>query len=161
MRMNIYIRKEERRIKVMFMYCARCGFIRNMKTETSDCPACDIPLKPVPSEFLTKTGLMFVSQSARAEFEKMIKSSSEYDENANMQSGEIIAQKEEAHKREIEQKVQEYKDTRPQMECPVCHSTSLAKISNVGKVAKVSAFGILGAGDLGKTWKCKACGCKF
>lgn len=145
----------------MFMYCARCGFIRNMKTDASDCPACGIPLKPVPGQFLTKTGLMFASQSTRAEFEKTIQKSPEYDEAANMQSGEIIAQKEEAHKKEVEQKVQEYKDTRPQMECPVCHSTSLTKISNVGKVVKVGALGLLGAGDLGKTWKCKACGCKF
>lgn len=145
----------------MFMYCARCGLIKNMKTETPCCPACDIPLKPVPSEFLTKTGLMFISQSARSEFEAMIKESSEYDENANMQSEEIIAQKEDAHKKEVAQRVQEYRDTKPQMECPVCRSTSLTKISNAGKIAKVGAFGLLGAGDLGKTWKCRACGCKF
>ena len=34
-------------------------------------------------------------------------------------------------------------------------------LKNVGKIVKVSTLGILGAGDLGKTWKCEACGCKF
>lgn len=145
----------------MFMYCARCALIKNMKTQTASCPACDIAMKPVPGEYLTKTGLMFTSQSIRSEFEEIIKNSPEYDEDANMQSENIITQKEEAHKKEVEQRVQEYKDAKPQMECPVCHSTSLVKISNAGKVAKVWAFGLLGAGDLGKTWKCQACGSKF
>ena len=77
------------------------------------------------------------------------------------QADRIIAQKEELHKKELEEKVQEYQASKPQKECPVCHSSSIVKISNVGKVVKVGVFGILGAGDLGKTWKCEACGCEF
>lgn len=73
----------------------------------------------------------------------------------------IIAQKDEIHKKEVEERVQEYQASKPHKECPVCHSSSISKISNVGKVVKVGVFGILGAGDLGKTWKCEACGCKF
>lgn len=45
--------------------------------------------------------------------------------------------------------------------CPICGSTNLTKLLNVGKAAKVGFFGIFGAGDLGKTWKCKNCGSKF
>lgn len=45
--------------------------------------------------------------------------------------------------------------------CPICGSTNLSKLSNVGKAAKIGLFGILGAGDLGKTWKCNNCGSKF
>ena len=45
--------------------------------------------------------------------------------------------------------------------CPVCGSHSVQKISTVGKYAKIGAFGILGADDLGKRWKCKVCGAKF
>lgn len=145
----------------MFMYCARCGLIKNIKTESALCPACDISLKPVPGEFLTKTGLMFLSQSARTEFENKIRESAEFDEIAGRQKDSIIAQKEEIHKKEVEERVQEYQASKPQKECPVCHSSSISKISNVGKVVKVGVFGILGAGDLGKTWKCEACGCKF
>jgi len=125
------------------------------------CGACDIPLRPVPSEFLTKTGLMFLSQSAKVEFENKIKSSAEFDEIASRQKETIIKQKDESHKKEVEEKVQEYIATRPHKECPVCHSSSISKISNVGKIVKVGAFGILGSGDLGKTWKCESCGCKF
>ena len=124
----------------MFRYCARCGLIRNEKAESAVCPVCDISLKPVPGEFLTKSGLMFLSQSVRTEFENKIRESAEY---------------------EVEERVQEYQASKSHKECPVCHSSSISKISNVGKVVKVGVFGILGAGDLGKTWKCEACGCKF
>lgn len=145
----------------MFVYCKKCGLIKNTKTQSAICPACEIPLEAVPKEYLSATGLMFASQSSRTEFQQVIKSSPEYDETANAESQEIIAQKEAIHKKEIEQKVEEYKNSRPQKNCPICHSSSISKISNVGKVVKVGAFGILGAGDLGKTWKCNSCGCKF
>ena len=145
----------------MFRYCARCGLIRNEKAESAVCPVCDISLKPVPGEFLTKSGLMFLSQSVRTEFENKIRESAEYDEITGRQRDSIIAQKDEIHKKEVEERVQEYQASKPHKECPVCHSSSIVKISNVGKVVKVGVFGILGAGDLGKTWKCEACGCKF
>lgn len=45
--------------------------------------------------------------------------------------------------------------------CPICGSTNLKKLSVFGKVAKVKMFGIFGAGDLGKTYKCEDCGVKF
>lgn len=47
------------------------------------------------------------------------------------------------------------------MTCPVCGSRSVQKISAVGKYAKIGVLGILGADDLGKTWKCTVCGSKF
>lgn len=45
--------------------------------------------------------------------------------------------------------------------CPYCKSTSLTKISTVKKAGKVALFGIFGAGDIGKTYKCNKCGCRF
>lgn len=45
--------------------------------------------------------------------------------------------------------------------CEVCGSRSVQKISAVGKYAKIGVLGILGADDLGKTWKCTVCGSKF
>ena len=45
--------------------------------------------------------------------------------------------------------------------CPTCGSTDLSKISGMKKAAKVGFFGIFGAGDLGKTWKCNNCGSKW
>lgn len=145
----------------MFVYCKKCGLIKNIKSQNSVCPVCDTQLLAVPAEYLTASGIMFTSQSARTEFENQIKASPEYDETIASQKQAVLAQKEKAHKQEVEKNVLEYKSTRPQKCCPVCHSTSLTKISNVGKVAKVGVFGILGAGDLGKTWKCNTCGSKF
>lgn len=49
----------------------------------------------------------------------------------------------------------------PTPKCPICGSSRLTKISAVTKAAKVSAFGILGAGDIGKTYKCNNCGARF
>lgn len=45
--------------------------------------------------------------------------------------------------------------------CPFCSSTDLSKISNLGKAVKLHLFGLLGADDLGKTYKCNNCGGKF
>lgn len=45
--------------------------------------------------------------------------------------------------------------------CPYCSSADLSKISSFGKAAKISLFGLFGADDLGKTWKCNHCGAKF
>lgn len=49
----------------------------------------------------------------------------------------------------------------PVPKCPICGSTNLKKLSVFGKVAKVKMFGIFGAGNLGKTYKCEDCGVKF
>lgn len=83
----------------MFMYCARCGLIRNINSQPAMCGACDILLRPVPSEYLTQTGLMFLSQPAKVEFEDKIRSSAEFDEIAGRQKEIIIKQKDEVHKR--------------------------------------------------------------
>lgn len=145
----------------MFVYCKKCGLIKNIKSQNNACPVCETQLMPVPDMYLTASGIMFTSQSSRTEFENLIKASPEYDETIASKRNELLVQKEEVHKLEVEKKVSEYNSSRPQKYCPVCHSTSLTKISNVGKIAKVGVFGILGAGDLGKTWRCNTCGCKF
>lgn len=145
----------------MFMYCSRCGLIKNMKGKEMECPACETALEAVPPKYLTVTGLMFASQAARKEFEEMIRSSEAYDAGANLQSERLLVEKEKIRNQEIEKKVEVYKSSKQQKHCLVCHSTQISKISNIGKGAKVMAFGILGAGDIGKTWKCNTCGYKF
>ena len=45
--------------------------------------------------------------------------------------------------------------------CPICQSTNLSKITTTSKAGKIILFGIFGAGDIGKTWKCNNCGSKF
>lgn len=145
----------------MFMYCKRCGLIKNEKNMESKCPACEIPLECVPSKYLTSSGLMFGSQALRNEFEELVKKSPEYVESANLEKDKIIAEKEEIREIDLQKKVEDYKNTRVEKHCPVCNSTKLSKISNIKKGAKVVAFGVFGIGDLGKTWKCGTCGHKF
>lgn len=115
----------------------------------------------VPSEYLTASGMMFVSQTSRKEFEESIKQSAEFDPQANLERDDIIQQKKIEHEAQIEEKVIEYNQNRVKFSCPICHSENISKISNVGKFVKVSAFGILGAGDIGKKYKCKSCGYRF
>ncbi len=45
--------------------------------------------------------------------------------------------------------------------CPVCHSANLSRISASKSFLKIATFGLAGAGDVGKTWKCNNCGDKF
>ncbi|MCF2554419.1 hypothetical protein [Faecalicatena contorta] len=45
--------------------------------------------------------------------------------------------------------------------CPICQSTNLSKITTTKKATKIGLFGILGTGDISKTWKCNNCGSKF
>lgn len=47
------------------------------------------------------------------------------------------------------------------IKCPTCSSYSTRKISGTSKVGKVALFGLFGAGDLGKTFKCKSCGYRW
>lgn len=62
------------------------------------------------------------------------------------------------HKQVEEKCLQEQPNT---PKCPICQSTDLAKISTAKKAGKIILFGIFGAGDVGKTWKCNNCGSKF
>lgn len=145
----------------MFLYCPKCALIRNLKASDSCCEACDVPMQAVPKRFLSASGLMFASQAARKEFETSIRENAAYDAEADAQKESILAEKAEKSQQELEEKVAAYQDSRHKLLCPLCQSASLVKISNVGKVVKVGALGILGAGDIGKTWKCKACGYRF
>ena len=88
-------------------------------------------------------------------------------ESGNIRSGhrrekeelkEAAKAEEQRHIAETNQKMQQEQF---HMTCPVCGSRSVQKISAVGKYAKIGVLGILGADDLGKTWKCTVCGSKF
>lgn len=145
----------------MFVFCKRCGLIINTKKVNKKCDACDTQMQPIPTEYLSSSGMMFISQDKKKEFEELIKQGKEFDETSYENREKIIKEKELKHREEILEKVDNYNRTRTKIECPVCHSEALEKISNVGKVVKVGVFGILGAGDIGKKYKCKSCGYRF
>lgn len=145
----------------VFLFCEKCGLICNKKTSQHPCPACATPLSVVPSEYLSPSGTMFASQELRKEFEKIIQQGDKFDQEAQLNRELILKHKDEEHKAVIEKKLEEYNESRVKFTCPICHSENLSKISNVGKIVKVGVFGILGAGDIGKKYRCNSCGYRF
>ena len=145
----------------MFVYCKRCGLITKQKQPQDICPACEISMEIVPSTYLTASGMMFASCESRKRFEETIKQNEAFDLQASLERDSIISRKNIEHSAEIDEKVAEYNQNRIKFMCPVCHSENLSKISNVGKIVKVSALGILGAGDIVKKYKCNSYGYRF
>lgn len=145
----------------MFSYCPKCGYILKQDTK-KNCPVCDDELKQVPDKYLSPSKNLFQSQEARELFiEEVIKTDLSYNNELAEKRKIILKEKEQKHYQEVEEKVQHYKNTKPTCKCPVCGSTNLSAISNVGKFVKISLIGVWGAGDLGKQRRCNSCGHKF
>ena len=146
----------------MFMYCEKCAYIGNEKNpQKALCPACEAKLLAVPEEYLTSSGFMFASATAKDIFIEKIKQGVNFSIDAYNCKDEAIQAKHDKRDAEVQKMIDEYKKSSLRVTCPICKSHNVDKISNIGKVAKVGAFGILGAGDIGKTYKCKACGYRF
>lgn len=148
----------------MFYYCEKCADIKNAGAKAGQdvlCEVCGTSMKPVPQEYLMPGGSFFKSQAVRQQFISMIQSQETYDPDIGGKKEEL----KEAAKAEEQRRIAETNEKMQQeqfhMTCPVCGSRSVQKISAVGKYAKISVLGILGADDLGKTWKCTVCGSKF
>ena len=145
----------------MFMYCAKCGYIAKSK-HNSTCPVCEACLQPVPSQFLTASCNLFISQDHRKKFvSEIIESNPDFNKELSDAKNSILLEKEKQHHEVVEKMLAEYKATNPTHKCPVCGSTNLSAISTVGKIAKISLLGVWGAGDLGKKTRCNSCGHKF
>lgn len=144
----------------MFRYCPQCGWICNTASKT--CFACAYMLKVVPVEFLSASGNMFVSNEARNKFiNTEIESGAEFQPELAQKRDELLSEKEAAHQTRVAELVAEHQKTSPTHKCPVCSSQNLSRISTVGKVVKIAAIGVWGAGDLGKQWHCNSCGYRF
>lgn len=148
----------------MFYYCAKCGNIKKVTLKGNEgvsCEVCGTPMQPVPAEYLMPNGNFFKSQDARQNFISAIQSSDRYDPEIGGKKEEVKREIEEEKQQRIQEMNQKMEQEQFHLTCPVCGSHSVQKISTVGKYAKIGAFGILGADDLGKRWKCKVCGAKF
>lgn len=151
----------------MFYYCEKCAHIENIKNANSSdikCPACEQEMKVVPNEYLMPNGNFFKSPNGRNDLIEFIKNGQNYDSDISEQKDSIIAQKNAEEKARIEQRNEELQAEEEEifsLECPICHKKSISRISTVGKVAKVYAFGVFGVGDLGKKYRCNICGAKF
>ena len=148
----------------MFYYCAKCGNIKKVTLKGNEgvsCEVCGTPMQPVPAEYLMPNGTFFKSQDARQNFISAIQSSDTYDPEIGGKKEEVKREIEEEKQQRIQEMNQKMEQEQFHLTCPVCGNHSVQKISTVGKYAKIGAFGILGADDLGKRWKCKVCGAKF
>lgn len=137
--------------------CKRCGHIEMWQKELIPvCEYCNSEL--VDTEYILQDVLEhgeIKPEIRKAIFEKYIK-------NNPLYSKEAVKNREEKENRERLNLPSSYKpkeDNTPK--CPICQSTNLSKITNTRKAGKIALFGIFGAGDLGKTWKCNNCGSKF
>lgn len=144
----------------MFVFCPQCGYIFKQGRECC-CPACEHEIVEVPSKYLSANKSFFASQTARQSLIDEIIANPLYNEALAANKENLLAEKQQQHKEAVAQKVLEYKSTAPTLKCPVCGSTNLSAISNLGKVVKISLIGIWGAGDLGKKRRCETCGHKF
>ena len=135
--------------------CKRCGHIEMWQKELIPvCEYCNSEL--VDTEYILQDVLEhgeIKPEIRKAIFEKYIKNSPSYSEEA-------VKDREEKENRESINLPSSYKPKNIP-KCPICQSTNLSKITNTRKAGKIALFGIFGAGDLGKTWKCNNCGSKF
>lgn len=144
----------------MFHFCPQCGLISSAEKEI--CPACDYALEPVPVNYLSISGNLFSSQEARNTFvREVIESGPNFQPELAQNRDMLLAEKNEVRQQRVQELLDEYKKNRPTHKCPVCSSQNLSKISNAGKIVKIAAIGVWGAGDLGKKWRCNSCGYKF
>lgn len=144
----------------MFVYCPQCGYIFKKGKEDS-CPVCSHEITEVPAKYLSASKSFFASQDARQALTDEIAANPMYIEALAADKARLLAEKEKQHSEQVTQKVLEYKASTPALKCPVCGSTNLSIIPNLGKVVKISLIGVWGAGDLGKKRRCETCGHKF
>lgn len=135
-------------------YCPKCGHQGIYENGNEKCPFCgteELPTKYNWDEWLF--GNAYPEHLDEIIFNEYIKDNPLFDEDLFLS-------------RTNKDKLMEKANTDEQREsnipkCPICQSTNLSKITNARKAGKIALFGIFGAGDLGKTWKCNNCGSKF
>lgn len=147
----------------MFYYCAKCANIENRKMPSASeesCSICGYAMERVPQTYLMSNGSFFKSE-VREQFVQTIRMSDSYDVTIGTNKEKIQQQKTEEEQKHIQAMNEKLKEEQFKIVCPVCGKSNVQKISAVGKYAKVYAFGLLGADNLGKKWKCNICGSKF
>ena len=135
-------------------YCPKCGYQGIYETGKEKCQYCGT--KELPTKYDWDKWLFggeYPDNLAEIIFDEYIKGNSQFDEElyrSRINKEKLLQQASLDKQRE---------QNKPK--CPICQSTNLSKITTTSKAGKIVLFGIFGAGDIGKTWKCNNCGSKF
>lgn len=156
------------------VYCKKCGRILIYNHEK--CDVCSSPMYKAPEKYEKE---IVLSKNQEDQFyEELVKPSPEFDEELFNARPQILAKKDKEHNQykaicndlnkgyDMRTALKHVKDaeegrsSKPEVECPYCHSCNTTKISGASRWLSVGLFGI-GSKKVGKQWHCKSCGSDF
>ena len=135
-------------------YCPKCGHQGIYENGNEKCPYCDT--KELPTKYDWDKWLFggeYPSNIDEIIFNEYIKDNPLFDKS--------LYEQREGKEKLLQKATLDKQREQNKPKCPICQSTNLSKITTTSKAGKIVLFGIFGAGDIGKTWKCNNCGSKF
>lgn len=133
--------------------CTKCGWFKMRFTTVEDykkCPMCGAILD-FPD--LDEKTFISMSQEEKDNYRTQYMNGKTFDEE--------FLQKRLQRERQIAEEVDErFAKSKPEIQCPYCHSRNTKKISTAGRLFSVGFFG-LGSSKVGKQWHCNKCGSDF
>ena len=147
----------------MLYYCKKCGRIVNLyPSDEKTCDYCSNLVIPVPNKYLDEKVSIALNDDLKEQFiNECIKCSPEFDQYLFDHRGGDMKKLREQREAELDQLEAFMEEKNRVPRCPICQSTNLSRLSSLGKALKVGIFGLYGADDFGKTYKCNHCGSKF
>lgn len=155
-------------------YCKKCGRIMSYD---DTCDFCHSKMYEVPKEYLEKNDLM--CKAGKEEFlDEFVRPFPEFDVNLHNQLPQFFADRNKWIEKQTiitdslnkgydmrtalkhVKDAEEGRPSKPEVECPYCHSCNTTKISGASRWLSVGLFGI-GSKKVGKQWHCKSCGSDF
>lgn len=137
----------------IFRYCKRCGFSPDNGKTGGSCNFCNIPF----SEYELQNSQEEIDSWS---FEEYDNARNEILENIIKKSPEYSQEAYESRKIKQRQLDKEYfKNYKPKVTCPYCHSNNTGKITG-GSIVSNGFFGIFSKG-IGKQWHCYNCNSDF
>lgn len=150
-------------------YCKKCGTIGfSFEKDPSKelCTMCGTKgsFGLVPEQYLDEYGNLKPGAKEQI-FEELVKTSSEFDQEAHDRVPLVLAQYERqsamlAAESQGKNTSVAGNNTHPTVTCPYCHGTNTSKISTTSKVINTALFGIFG-NKRKHQWHCNGCGSDF
>ena len=135
-----------------FYYCKKCGRIFHTCNREPKCDCCNSKVYPVPEEYKDNDGWL-PKEKKKIIIEELVKTSSEFDQEAFDQRDGILKRQHEAAARVDEL----LSRSAAAPECPTCHSKRIQRISGLERGISILGLGIFSK-KINKSYKCKSCG---